>query len=78
MKKREQINKIKSFFNERGFKIDNNGDLFESGVIDSMGIIELIVFIEEQFDIKLDAIQMSANNFRTLDSICALIDDATE
>ena len=78
MKKSEQINKIKSFFNERGFKIDNNRDLFESGVIDSMGIIELIVFIEEQFDIKLDAIQMSANNFRTLGTICTLIDDATE
>ena len=52
---------------------DENTDLFESGIIDSMGVIELVSFIEERYDVSLDAKQMSADNFKTVNSILSLI-----
>lgn len=48
-------------------------DLFEAGVLDSMGLLELIAFIEEEFEVSLDANQMNVNNFRTISQIVALV-----
>lgn len=48
-------------------------DLFEAGVLDSMGLLELIAFIEEEFEVSLDATQMNVNNFRTISQIVALV-----
>ena len=66
---------IAHFFSERGFEINSDSDLFESGAIDSMGIIELVVFLEEKLGVSLDAAQMTADNFRTLNAILALIEN---
>lgn len=53
-------------------------DLFEAGVLDSMGLIELIAFIEEEFEVSLDATQMNVNNFRTISQIVALVASCEE
>ena len=67
---------IKEFFEMRGFDVNNETDLFESGAIDSMGIIELIVYIEEKLHIKVDVSLLLAENFRSLASIYELLEDA--
>jgi len=74
MRKIDNKEIIVKFFRGRGFEINSNSDLFESGAIDSMGIIELVVFLEEKFDVSLDAAQMTADNFRTLTAILALVE----
>lgn len=53
-------------------------DLFEAGVLDSMGLLELIAFIEEEFEVSLDATQMNVNNFRTISQIVALVASCEE
>jgi len=65
--------KIKHFiienflFSERGLKDDE--PLFESGIIDSLGLIKLIAFIEEKFNVSIDMSEIMIENFNTVNDI---------
>jgi acyl carrier protein len=54
-------------FGERELKDDE--PLFESGIIDSLGLIKLIAFIEEKFNVSIDMSEIMIENFNTLDGI---------
>jgi len=41
-------------------------DLLEMGVIDSMGIMSLISFMEEKFDITIEEQEIVPDNFQTI------------
>ena len=53
-------------------------NLFSSGILDSISFIELLVFLEKEFDIKVAERDLRADYFDTLDSIVALISRYTE
>lgn len=50
-------------------EITENSDLFEEGLVDSFGFVELIGFIERQFSLKFTAEELMNYDFRTLASI---------
>jgi acyl carrier protein len=54
--------------------IATDESLVTSGLIDSIGILKLVAFIEEEFDIELDADDVNVANFDTLESIAKLIE----
>lgn len=43
--------------------------LVEQGVIDSLGILRLISFIEERFDVAMEPEDLMLENFATIDAI---------
>ena len=47
--------------------------LIEKGIIDSMGIMELVGYIEQQFGIELEMDDMTIDNFGAVSAIKALI-----
>ena len=47
--------------------------LLESGIIDSLGIMKLLVFIEEKFQLKVSNEELMPENFETLSTIAKLI-----
>lgn len=47
--------------------------LFESGIIDSMGFIKLLAFLEKNCGISLDMSEITMENFKTIDGICEKI-----
>ena len=55
-------------------RIDDDEALIESGIIDSLGILKILAFLDETFGIDLSAEEIKPENFRTLRSICNLID----
>lgn len=59
---------IDNFMSGRG-KLQDNDLLFESGIIDSLGFIKLLVFIEKEFDIFVDMGEITIDNFSTINSI---------
>jgi acyl carrier protein len=69
--------KIKNFivenflFGERGLKDDE--PLFESGIIDSLGLIKLIAFIEKNFNVSIDISEIMIENFNTLNDIMEVL-----
>jgi acyl carrier protein/SAM-dependent methyltransferase len=48
-------------------------DLIKLGVLDSLALLKLIVFVEEQFDVKVDGEELIPDNFRTINQIKAFI-----
>lgn len=48
---------------------DRSIDLFESGLLDSLGLIELLVQIEEEMGIKLEPTEVDREDFNTPDKI---------
>lgn len=64
---------LKEFAPERdSFAPDEN--LLASGLIDSIGILKLVTFLEEQFNIRADEDDLVPENFMTLKMIQEFVD----
>ena len=50
--------------------LSDNDSLIDKGIIDSTGIIELVFFVEEKFQIKVEDEELTADN---LDSVGNLV-----
>jgi len=48
--------------------------LIESGILDSLGLQQLVGFLERQFDIELDDDHLVPENFATIGAIAQLVD----
>jgi acyl carrier protein len=48
-------------------------DLLRAQVIDSVGIVQLISFLEEKYGIKIDDDDLAPENFRSVDSIVLFV-----
>lgn len=58
----------------RGQEVDVSRDsLVESGVIDSLGIMKLVAFIEKELKVKIKDDELLPENFETLQAIVALV-----
>ena len=55
-------------------RIEDDEPLIESGIIDSLGILKILSFLDETFGIDLSAEEIKPENFRNIRSICNLID----
>ena len=53
--------------------IDDNESLFENGIIDSLGIIELTVFIQNTYNVIIGEDDLVPENFETLGAIKTFI-----
>ncbi|NNF00609.1 MAG: acyl carrier protein [Pyrinomonadaceae bacterium] len=53
--------------------ISTSEDLLTSGLIDSMGAIQLVGFVENRFHIKIPAEDLVVENFITIDAMCKYI-----
>lgn len=49
-------------------------DLIKAGVLDSLMMVMLTMEIESSFGVKISPLDVVPDNFRTVDSICALIE----
>ena len=50
--------------------------LIESGIIDSLGILKILAFMDETFGVDLSSDQIKPENFRDVRTICALVEKA--
>ena len=53
--------------------ITDDQPLFDSGIIDSLGFIKLLAFLEETFQIDIDRSEVGMENFNTVNEILATI-----
>jgi len=54
-------------------KIDDDTLLFDEGIFDSMGLLNLISFLEENFGIKVDDSELDAANFGSIEAITSFL-----
>lgn len=69
---REQIIKMLTELNE-DFEGYQGKDLLGDHILDSFAVMELIASIEEAYEIEIDADDVVAKNFETVDTILNLI-----
>ncbi len=50
---------------DRVIYTDENVDLFETGLLDSMGFIELLITLEEEFDIEISPTEIRKDELNT-------------
>jgi methoxymalonate biosynthesis acyl carrier protein len=49
--------------------MDEDEDLFDSGIVNSLFSIQLISFIEKSFDIKVTADDLDMDNFKSINAV---------
>jgi acyl carrier protein len=54
-------------------KIIPDAPLISSGLIDSFHLVDLAMFIEEKFNVRIDDSELNADTFDTLDQLVQLI-----
>ena len=60
---------VNQHLEETDQEIGSQDDLLGSGILDSIGMMKLILFIEKEFDIKVPAEDMTIENFMTINHI---------
>jgi acyl carrier protein len=62
---------------------DGSGELSDetfllNGAMDSLGLMQLVAFLEEEFGVEIDDAEVTVENFRTVRDIAALVAQATD
>lgn len=53
--------------------LENDTPLLESGILDSLSLLRLLIYLEEVFHIAVDDFDIIPENFQTIDAICVYI-----
>jgi len=69
------IDWVRSGKDELNQEIEITGDteLLRSGLIDSLDLLQLVAYIEEEFDLKLPPEALTPDNFSTPESVSTLV-----
>jgi len=67
--------KVRGFFSKfiGGVEISDNEELFSSGLVNSLFAMQLVLFIEKEFALKVEDEDLDLNNFHTVESIAGFI-----
>jgi methoxymalonate biosynthesis acyl carrier protein len=68
--------KIRDFMGQFITNLDfaDDEDIFASGLVNSLFAMQLVLFLEKDFSIKVENEDLDYDNFRTLNAIVAFID----
>lgn len=74
----EKIRQTILDFVEREYKLPENVDyetfdFVEKGFVDSMGMVQFVAILEDEFDIEFSADELLSNDFRTVGGLEKLI-----
>ncbi len=60
-------------FSDDGFRYDDDASFLEEGIVDSMGVLELVLFIEEQFGVTIEDTELTPDNFDSVNKLANYI-----
>jgi acyl carrier protein len=64
---------LEHFPSVRKRSIRNDEQLIESGVIDSLGVLDIVEFMEREFNIAISDDELVPENFRTIDCLASFV-----
>ena len=79
----DPVNDVKEFIVENFLfgeedQVEIDTDFFEKGIIDSTGVIELVSFMEETFEISIDDEELIPENLSSLKNIRVFLQQKTD
>ena len=79
MDKNEIKEDIKNYILEASLSdvkdVDDTDLIFENGLLDSMGLLFLIEFLDENFGVKVSDEELNPKNFESINNIVSFVDD---
>lgn len=71
----ENKQKIRTFLARffRKHEVSDEDDIFALGYVNSLFAMQLVMFLEKEFAIKVDNTDLNLNNFRTINAITGFI-----
>lgn len=60
-------------FSADGFNYDDNDSLLEAGIVDSIGVMELVTFVDKTFKITVPPEDISPDNFDSISRLANYI-----
>ena len=65
-------------FSNNGYRYSDDASFLEEGIVDSMGIMELVMFVDESFGIAVEDEELTPDNFDSVSKLAAYIRRKTE
>ncbi len=72
-------NQIKTYilenflFSDNGYELAEDASFLEEGIVDSTGVLELVMFVEEAFNIAVEDEEIVPENFDSIGQLTAYI-----
>jgi acyl carrier protein len=60
-------------FSDNGYPYKDETSFLQEGVIDSVGVMELVTFVEEKFGVKVEDQEIIPDNFDSVKNLSAYI-----
>jgi acyl carrier protein len=57
-------------------ELDSDFDLLTGGVVDSLGLLQVVAWLESEFDVAVDDSELGPESFRTVDAIKEYVEKA--
>lgn len=64
----------KLLFGQNDREVEGNTSFLESGIIDSTGVLELVAFLEEQFQVKVEDEDLIPANLDSINAITRFVE----
>jgi acyl carrier protein len=78
----DETAKIKGFIVEEFMpdisvdELESDFDLLTGGVVDSLGLLKLVAWMDEEFEVTIDESELGPDSFRTVTAIKEYVDNA--
>jgi len=72
-------NQIKTYivenflFSDNGYELIEDASFLEEGIVDSTGVLELVMFVEETFDVTVEDEEIVPENFDSVGQLAAYV-----
>ncbi|MEM7535284.1 MAG: phosphopantetheine-binding protein [Chloroflexota bacterium] len=70
---------IREFLSEHipNHELQDSDDFFDMGLVNSLFAMQLVLFIEQEFDVEIEGDDLDFSNFRTINAIAGLVERLT-
>lgn len=60
-------------FTDNGYGYDDDASFLEEGIVDSVGIMELVMFVEEKYGLSIEDKDLTPDNFDSINKLTHFI-----
>lgn len=60
-------------FSDNGFDYEDNDSFLEQGIVDSTGVLELVLFVEETFGMSVQDSEITRENFDSVNKLTTFV-----
>ena len=65
---------VDSFIKDNGVQLDDDYSFIDEGIIDSVGVLELVAFLETTFHIRVEDEELIPNNLDSINRLVAYVE----